>query len=48
MSAEMLFRWRARVDVPGGLDASALRTRLEKLAQDLMVQVILEERVEAR
>jgi glycine cleavage system regulatory protein len=48
MSAEMLFRWRARVNVPGGLDAAALRTRLEKLAQDLMVQVTLEERVEAR
>jgi glycine cleavage system regulatory protein len=48
MSAEMLFRWRARVNVPGSLDASVLRTRLEKLAQDLMVQVTLEERVEAR
>ena len=48
MSAEMLFRWRARVNVPGGLDAASLRTRLEKLAQDLMVQVTLEERVEAR
>jgi glycine cleavage system regulatory protein len=47
MSAEMLFRWRARVNVPGGLDSGALRTRLEKLAQDLMVQVTLEERVEA-
>jgi len=48
MSAEMLFRWRARVNVPGALDAASLRTRLEKLAQDLMVQVTLEERVEAR
>lgn len=39
MTAELLFRSRARVDVPEQLDAAALRARLEKLAQDLMVQV---------
>jgi glycine cleavage system regulatory protein len=43
MSAELLFRSRARVNVPEGLDAAELRTRLEKLAQDLMVQVTLDE-----
>jgi glycine cleavage system regulatory protein len=41
MSAELLFRSRARVNVPEGLDAAELRMRLEKLAQDLMVQVTL-------
>src|SRR5512144_384238 len=48
MSAELLFRSRARVNVPEGLDASELRARLEKLAQDLMVQVTLEEPEAAR
>jgi glycine cleavage system regulatory protein len=48
MSAELLFRSRARVNVPEGLDAAELLRRLERLAQDLMVQVTLEERVEAR
>jgi glycine cleavage system regulatory protein len=43
MSAELLFRSRARVNVPEGLDAAELRMRLEKLAQDLMVQVTLAE-----
>ena len=43
MSAELLFRSRARVNVPEGLDAAELRSRLEKLAQDLMVQVTLAE-----
>jgi glycine cleavage system regulatory protein len=48
MSAELLFRSRARVNVPEGLDASELRARLEKLAQDLMVQVTLAEPDEPR
>jgi glycine cleavage system regulatory protein len=48
MSAELLFRSRARVNVPDGLDASELRARLEKLAQDLMVQVTLADPDEAR
>ncbi len=39
MSAEMLFRSRARVNVPDAVDAGELRGRLERLAQDLMVQV---------
>jgi glycine cleavage system regulatory protein len=46
MSAELLFRARARVNVPAGLDAGELRGRLERLAQDLMVQVTLEEQGE--
>ncbi len=48
MSAELLFRSRARVNVPEGLDAAELRTRLEKLAQDLMVQVTVAEPEPAR
>jgi glycine cleavage system regulatory protein len=48
MSAEMLFRSRARVNVPDDVDTSELRTRLEKIAQDLMVQVTLEEPDAAR
>ena len=48
MSAELLFRSRARVNVPDGLDATELRARLEKLAQDLMVQVTLADPDEAR
>ncbi len=48
MSAELLFRSRARVNVPDELDASELRARLEKLAQDLMVQVTLASPDEAR
>lgn len=48
MSAELLFRSHARVNVPEGLDASELRTRLERLAHDLMVQVTLAEPGESR
>lgn len=47
MSAEMLFRSRARVNVPEALDAAELRGRLEKVAQDLMVQVTVEEQDQA-
>ena len=47
MSAELLFRSRARVNVPEGLDASELRARLERLATDLMVQVTLADADEA-
>lgn len=48
MSAELLFRSRARVNVPEGLDAGELRSRLEKLAADLMVQVNVAEPDAAR
>jgi glycine cleavage system regulatory protein len=43
MSGELLFRSRARVNVPAQVDAAELRARLEKLATDLMVQVSLGE-----
>jgi glycine cleavage system regulatory protein len=43
MSGELLFRSRARVNVPSEVDAAELRTRLERLAADLMVQVSLAE-----
>jgi glycine cleavage system regulatory protein len=43
MSAELLFRSRARVNIPDGVDTAELRVRLEKLAGDLMVQVTLAE-----
>jgi glycine cleavage system regulatory protein len=43
MSAELLFRSRARVNIPDGVDIAELRVRLEKLAGDLMVQVTLAE-----
>jgi glycine cleavage system regulatory protein len=48
MSAELLFRSRARVNIPDDLDATELRARLEKLAGDLMVQVTLAEPEPAR
>ncbi len=43
MSAELLFRARARVNVPDAVDPAELRERLERLAQDLMVQVTVAE-----
>ena len=42
MSGEAIFRSRARISVPPRADAVELRTRLERLAGDLMVQVSLE------
>ncbi len=48
MSGEMLFRSRARVNVPAQVDAAELRARLEKVAADLMVQVSLAEPDESR
>ena len=44
MSAEMLFEARAHVRVPAGIDLAALRSGLERLASDLVVEVKLEER----
>jgi glycine cleavage system regulatory protein len=48
MSGELLFRSRARVDVPDQIDAAELRARLEKVAADLMVQVSVAEPEESR
>jgi len=42
MSAEMLFEARGRVRVPATTDVAALRTSLERLAEDLLVEVRLE------
>jgi glycine cleavage system regulatory protein len=41
MTAELLFRSRARLAVPARTDPAQLRARLEKLAADLVVQVTL-------
>lgn len=41
MSGELLFRARARVLVPARADLGRLRTRLERVASDLMVEVKL-------
>jgi glycine cleavage system regulatory protein len=43
MSGELLFRARARVQVPAGLDVGTLRSSLERLASDLMVEIRLAE-----
>jgi glycine cleavage system regulatory protein len=43
MSGEMLFRAQARVHVPGEADLTAVRAGLERLANDLMVEVTLVE-----
>ena len=41
MSGEMMFRARARLDVPAGVDTAAIRSSLERLAGDLMVEIQL-------
>jgi glycine cleavage system regulatory protein len=43
MSAEMMFRARARLAVPAGVDVAAVRASLERLASDLMVEIRLAE-----
>jgi glycine cleavage system regulatory protein len=43
MSGEMLFRARARVHVPGDADLPRLRSGLERLANDLVVEIRLAE-----
>jgi glycine cleavage system regulatory protein len=43
MSGEMLFRARARVHVPGDADLARLRSGLERLANDLVVEIRLAE-----
>jgi len=46
MAGHNLFRMRARVVVPAGMEPGALRTELEGLAGDLMVDIALVEPVE--
>ena len=41
----MLFTARARLQVPADLDVAALRSDLERLAHDLMVELTLVEPV---
>ena len=41
MSGEMMFRAHARIQVPAGIDSAAVRTSLERLAGDLMVEIHL-------
>ena len=41
MSGEMMFRARARLNVPAGVDTAAVRSSLERLAGDLMVEIRL-------
>ena len=43
MSGELLFRSRAFITIPPGMNPERLRERLEELASDLMVQVTLAE-----
>jgi glycine cleavage system regulatory protein len=43
MSGEMLFLAKARVRLPGDADLATLRTALERLASDLMVEIKLVE-----
>ncbi|HVZ75199.1 MAG TPA: ACT domain-containing protein [Polyangia bacterium] len=44
MSGEILFEAHAHVRVPGSADLGALRTALERIANDLMVEIKLEDR----
>ena len=44
MSGDMLFEARAHVRVPAGIDLASLRAGLERLGNDLVVEVKLEER----
>ena len=43
MSGDMMFQAHARLAVPTGVDLGALRTSLERLAGDLMVEIRLAE-----
>jgi glycine cleavage system regulatory protein len=44
MSGEMLFRLRATATLPPGLNSAHLRAELEKLADDLMVELVFSEK----
>ena len=46
MSGESLFRARAKLQVPQGVETAQLRRVLEDLANDLMVDVMLDENAE--
>jgi glycine cleavage system regulatory protein len=42
MSGEMLFHARARVHIPASTDLARLRSGLERLANDLVVEIRLD------
>lgn len=44
MSGERLFRARAELAPPSGLSRASIRTTLERLAADMMVDLTLDER----
>ena len=49
MSGETLFKARARLSIPDSCDANEIRRQLEKIAEDLIVEISLEElQAEAR
>jgi glycine cleavage system regulatory protein len=48
MSGEMMFRARARIDVPAGVDTAKVRAGLERLAGDLMVEIRLADQNDGR
>jgi len=49
MSGETLFKARARLSIPESCDADEIRRQLEKIAEDLIVEISLEElQAEAR
>jgi glycine cleavage system regulatory protein len=43
MSGESLFRARARLSIPASCDPAAIREKLERIAEDLIVEISLEE-----
>jgi glycine cleavage system regulatory protein len=43
MSGEMLFKARARLSIPQSCDTAAIRQKLEKIAEDLIVEISLAE-----
>lgn len=43
MSGETLFKARARLSIPESCDAEEIRRKLEKIAEDLIVEISLEE-----
>src|SRR5262245_11492772 len=45
MSGESLFKARAKVSIPSSVDASQLRGKLEKIAEDLIVDISFSELV---
>jgi glycine cleavage system regulatory protein len=47
MSGETIFRARAKLSLPPGCDSSEVRRRLEKIAEDLIVEISLEDVADA-